>query len=73
MVAAMPAQVGVDVLVETNGQNKSAIIFEGCGDGIVNVEAGEECDCGDREECKSGKNTCCDYKTCKFVREAVCE
>ncbi|RPA74587.1 Disintegrin-domain-containing protein [Ascobolus immersus RN42] len=44
-----------------------------CGDGIIDFEAGEECDCGDRNDCKYSRTSCCDYRTCKLVKEAVCD
>ncbi|KAF9188739.1 hypothetical protein BGZ51_000337, partial [Haplosporangium sp. Z 767] len=40
-----------------------------CGNGIK--ENDEECDCGSAEEC--AKNPCCDGKTCKFKKGAVCD
>ncbi|MBN3309641.1 ADA19 protein, partial [Amia calva] len=38
-----------------------------CGNGFV--EAGEECDCGDPEECT---NSCCNAKNCTLKAEAQC-
>lgn len=77
MVGARPAVGAVDQVLSIYERNQTLAREEygkplgRCGDGVV--DDGEECDCGDREECKLGKNTCCDYKTCKFVKEAVCE
>ncbi|CAI5454733.1 unnamed protein product [Caenorhabditis angaria] len=55
---------GVDLcLFNEPGKKPSDAV---CGNHIV--EAGEECDCGPIK-CS---NPCCDYKTCKFIGEAVC-
>ncbi|KAK3864746.1 hypothetical protein Pcinc_029603 [Petrolisthes cinctipes] len=40
-----------------------------CGDGVVDVEDGEECDCGPPEFCD---NHCCVANTCKLASYATC-
>ncbi|KAG9125452.1 hypothetical protein FRC07_007543, partial [Ceratobasidium sp. 392] len=45
---------------------KQTISLQMCGNGIV--EAGEDCDPG-----VGTNSTCCDSKTCKFTRNAVCD
>ncbi|GAB1293054.1 Disintegrin and metalloproteinase domain-containing protein 18 [Apodemus speciosus] len=39
-----------------------------CGDGIM--EAGEECDCGNKTECQFKE--CCDHETCRLKGSARC-
>ena len=43
--------------------------FPVCGDGILQPESGEECDCGDAKTCK---DKCCNASTCKLQPEAKC-
>ncbi|KAG9088315.1 hypothetical protein FRC06_002104 [Ceratobasidium sp. 370] len=45
---------------------KQTISLQMCGNGIV--EAGEDCDPG-----VGTNSTCCDSKTCKFTKNAVCD
>ncbi|XP_071514312.1 uncharacterized protein [Panulirus ornatus] len=40
-----------------------------CGDGVVDHEAGEQCDCGPPEYCD---NPCCLASTCKLAANASC-
>lgn len=53
----------------TSSEQIPTYSFAMCGNGIR--EKGEECDCGGKAECE--KNPCCDYKTCKYKKGAVCD
>ena len=46
----------------------SLVLGSGCGNTIV--EAGEQCDCGFKANCKS---KCCNPETCQFVPKATCD
>ncbi|KAK3864747.1 hypothetical protein Pcinc_029604 [Petrolisthes cinctipes] len=47
----------------------SRAVHQSCGDGVVDVEGGEECDCGPPEFCD---NLCCNAQTCQLAVNATC-
>lgn len=53
----------------TSSEQIPTYSFAMCGNGIR--EKGEDCDCGGKVGCE--ENPCCDYKTCKYKKGAVCD
>ncbi len=65
MLSSPSGNVDTSCLVNPDS-NRQTITLQMCGNGIV--ESGEECDPG-----KGANSTCCDSKTCKFTKNAVCD
>ncbi|XP_044911467.1 disintegrin and metalloproteinase domain-containing protein 2 isoform X2 [Felis catus] len=42
-----------------------------CGNG--QVEQGEQCDCGNAEDCAANLNSCCDHTTCTLTVGSTCD